>query len=106
MDITRTPDGLRAGSTPLARSARRAPDTPNIRPSDGPLRSASTAPTASPLAARAAARLAVMALLPTPPLPLAMATTDRTKARRSARRWCWSSTCSSRPEPVSCGTSW
>ena len=60
MDMTRTPDGLWAGSTPLARSARRAPDMPNMRPSDGPLRSASTAPTASPLAARAAARLVVL----------------------------------------------
>ena len=57
MDMTRTPDGLWAGSTPLGRSASRVPDTPNMRPSDGPLRSASAAPTASPLAARAAAQV-------------------------------------------------
>ena len=57
MDMTRTPDGLRAGATPLGRSASRAPDTPNIRASDGPFRSASAAPTASPLSARAAAKV-------------------------------------------------
>ena len=88
MDITRTPDGLWASATPLGRSPSRAPDTPNMRPSEGPLRSASTAPTVSPLPASAAARLAVIALLPTPPLPLAIATTDRTCARRLARRCC------------------
>ena len=70
MDMTWTPVGLRAGSTPSGPSARRAPDTPSIRASDGPFRSASAAPTASPRAASAAARLAVTALFPTPPLPL------------------------------------
>ena len=57
MDMTRTPDGLWAGVTPLGRSSSRAPDTPNMRPSDGPLRSASAAPTASPLAARASGQV-------------------------------------------------
>jgi hypothetical protein len=50
-----------------------APPSPRIPGIENPKTSASTIPTASPRAARATARLAVIVDLPTPPLPLVIA---------------------------------
>src|SRR5690606_20771506 len=73
--------------------------TPSMRASEGPFRSASTAPTRWPRLASAAATFAVTALLPTPPLPLATAITQPMPERRSSSRLRCAATCSGTPPP-------
>ena len=62
-------------SEPSTRSASIRSEMPSSRGTENPQMSASSTPTTLPVAANAAARLTVTELLPTPPLPLAMAST-------------------------------
>ena len=60
-------------SLPSTRSASMRSVMPSRRGTEKPQMSASSTPTVRPWRARATARLTVTELLPTPPLPLAMA---------------------------------
>ena len=62
-------------SDPSTRFASIRSEMPSSRGTEKPQMSASSTPTTLPVAASAAARLTVTELLPTPPLPLAMAST-------------------------------
>ena len=87
--MSRTPRMPRAGRTPSSPTEMGSRGAPSILASVGPWRSRSAAPTARPRDARTAARLAVTALFPTPPFPLATATTAPTPARRADIRRAW-----------------
>ena len=62
-------------SDPSTRLASIRSEMPSSRGTEKPQMSASSTPTTLPVAASAAARLTVTELLPTPPLPLAIAST-------------------------------
>ncbi len=86
---TRRSFGMISGrSLPATRSASMRSDMPSSRGTEKPQMSASSTPTVRPRRASSTARFTVTELLPTPPLPLAMART-----RVDAGTWvspaCW-----------------
>src|SRR5690606_17630821 len=106
IETTRTPATPVAGRIPSPMTASGSRGTPSMRASEGPFRSASTAPTRWPRLASAAATFAVTALLPTPPLPLATAITQPMPERRSSSRLRCAATCSGTPSPPPWPSSW
>ena len=77
MDMIRSPAGPCAGCIPCTVITKLRPRIPVIFAIEGPFRSASRIPTVAPAIAAAVARLTARILLPTPPLPLTMATVAR-----------------------------
>src|SRR5581483_4263207 len=70
IEATFTPSGPTGGTAPSGVIVSDRPCMPSIRGTQGPLRSTSNSPTRYPRRASARARLIVVMLLPTPPLPL------------------------------------